>query len=254
MFCPKCGVENTEGAQACRNCNFILADPAKVIAMSDAKTSGMAIASLVLGILGFCTLFITAPLALLFGISAISTINYSQGKLKGKGIAIAGITLSVIGLMLAILILMPALARMHTISPRIICAVNLKRLGASTIMYANNNKGQYPTADKWCDSLIKYNPDLNKKMFRCNGDIQGPSSYAMNKNIEKLGANSPPDMVLLFESKPGWSQSGGPELSTTENHQGDGCNILFCNGHTKFVPFEDINNLRWTAEPAKINH
>jgi prepilin-type processing-associated H-X9-DG protein len=218
-------------------------------AAPNAKTSGMAIASLVLGILGFCTLFITAPLAMLFGISAISTINYSQGKLKGKGFAIAGISISSIELILAIFILMPALARMHTISPRIICAVNLKRLGASTIMYANNNKGQYPTSDKWCDSLIKYDPDLNKKMFRCNGDIQGPSSYAMNKNIEKLEVNPPPDMVLLFESKPGWNLSGGPELLTTENHHGEGCNILFCDGHTKFVFSEDINSLRWTAGP-----
>ncbi len=249
MFCPKCGVENTEGAQACRNCNLILAGSAKVIAMSDAKTSGMAIASLVLGIFGVCTLFITAPLAILFGLSALSTINYSQGKLKGKGLAITGISISAIELMLAILILMPAIARAPFVIPRITCMINLKQLGAATRMYADNNKGQYPASDKWCDLLIKYNPKLNQKNFRCKRDQKGPSSYAMNKNIEKLGANAPPDMVLLFESKPGWNQSGGPELLTTENHRGDGCNILFCDGHTDFVPTEDVNKLRWTAGP-----
>ena len=70
----------------------------------------------------------------------------------------------------------------------------------------------------------------------------------MNKNIEKLGANAPPDMVLLFETRPGWNQTGGPEILTTDNHNGNGCNILFNDGHVEFVRTEDINDLKWTAE------
>jgi prepilin-type processing-associated H-X9-DG protein len=55
--------------------------------------------------------------------------------------------------------------------------------------------------------------------------------------------------VLLFESNPGWNQSGGPELLTTENHQREGCNIAFCDGHVAFIQTKDINNLKWTAGP-----
>jgi len=67
----------------------------------------------------------------------------------------------------------------------------------------------------------------------------------MNKNIEQFGADAPPDMVLLFETHPGWNQSGGPEILTTENHQDDGCNILFADGHVRFVRTRDLNDLKW---------
>lgn len=70
----------------------------------------------------------------------------------------------------------------------------------------------------------------------------------MNKNMEKLGTKAPSNMVLLFESYPGWNQSGGPEILTTDNHHGEGCNVLFNDLHVEFVKTEDINDLKWTAE------
>ena len=70
----------------------------------------------------------------------------------------------------------------------------------------------------------------------------------MNKNLEKLDLRSPPNMVLLFETHPGWNQSGGPEILTTDNHNGEGCNVLFLDNHAEFVRTEDLNKLRWTVE------
>src|SRR5438552_4054596 len=52
-----------------------------------AKTSGMAIASLVLGILGFCG--ITAIVGLILGIVGLNQINRSNGQIRGKGLAVA---------------------------------------------------------------------------------------------------------------------------------------------------------------------
>lgn len=109
---------------------------------SDAKTSGLAIAALVLGILTIFTLFpatiaaiifailglvnigrilITFGLcvmvvpAVIFGIVVLVKIGKSTGQLKGKGLAIAGVglpatVLPVFCIMLAIL--MPALAKL----------------------------------------------------------------------------------------------------------------------------------------------
>jgi uncharacterized membrane protein len=66
------------------------------------RTNGMAVASLVLGIL-FCGL-ITAILAVIFGNLALGQIDASQGTQKGRGLAIAGIVLGWIGIaLLAIL-------------------------------------------------------------------------------------------------------------------------------------------------------
>jgi hypothetical protein len=65
------------------------------------RTSGLAIASLVLGILWVCG--IGALLATVFGAVAINQISQSNGKLTGKGMAIAGLVLGIIGLALCLL-------------------------------------------------------------------------------------------------------------------------------------------------------
>ena len=85
-------------------------------------------------------------------------------------------------------------------------------------------------------------------MFLCPEDKTGPCSYAMNENIP-AGANElPGDMVLLFESAPGWNQTGGADDVVTDRHKRPGANIAFADGHVKFVKPEDIPNLRWTIE------
>jgi prepilin-type processing-associated H-X9-DG protein len=108
-------------------------------------------------------------------------------------------------------------------------------------MYANSNEGKYPTADKWCDLLLERNL-LTEKQFICRNAGEGKCHYAMNPNC---GPNSPSDMVLLFESRAGWNQSGGPELLAPENHGDKGCNILFNDGHVDFVKKEELGKLKW---------
>lgn len=247
MFCSKCGIENPDGAQVCRSCGWVLAN---AVALKS-KTSALAITSFVLGILSFCTFLLTAPLAIIFGIISLVKISRSQGQLKGTGLAIAGIAVPVVSLPIVALvmgIMMPAMVRARDVAQRVVCGTNLSSITKAMLIYADDNKDRFPDSDHWCDLLIK-TENCNKKQFQCVGDKEGPSSYAMNKNAEKLGANSPLDMVLLFESKPGWNQSGGPELLTTENHAGEGCNIAFCDGHVAFIKADDINKLRWTADP-----
>jgi prepilin-type processing-associated H-X9-DG protein len=219
--------------------------------MPVAKTSALAITSLVLGILSFCTFLLTAPLAFILGVISLIMIARSNGRLKGMGFAITGMVVPVVALpFVAMLmgIMMPALARTRMVAYRMVCGANLAGLGKAINLYSDDNNDTFPNSAKWCDLLIK-NEDVDPNQFRCKGDPEGPCSYAMNKNAENLGSKSPADMVLLFESKPGWNQSGGPELLTLENHQGEGCNILFCDGHAKFVLSEDIDELRWTAGP-----
>jgi prepilin-type processing-associated H-X9-DG protein len=128
------------------------------------------------------------------------------------------------------------------------CANNIKSLGVAMNVYANDYKGLYPTSSKWCDLLIE-KEDVDPKMLRCPGaDKSMRSSYAMNKNMENLGPGAGADMVLLFETTDGWNQSGGPEILSTCNHQGDGCNVVFNDGHVEFIKSKDLENLRWVAD------
>lgn len=61
-------------------------------------TNGFAIASLVLGVC-FCV-GITGILAVVFGNLALNRINESQGREKGRGLAVAGIVLGWVGIAL----------------------------------------------------------------------------------------------------------------------------------------------------------
>ncbi|MFH1732613.1 MAG: DUF4190 domain-containing protein, partial [Planctomycetota bacterium] len=65
---------------------------------SEAKTSGLAIASLILGVCGLITCGVTALVGLVLGIVGLVSIKNSQGRLKGDGLAIGGIVVS--GLMI----------------------------------------------------------------------------------------------------------------------------------------------------------
>jgi general secretion pathway protein G len=106
MYCPKCGTQNPDGAQLCRSCNGVLTSTSITAENQNAKTSRLAIASLVLGILSFFTFLLTALPAIILGIVALVKIGKSAGRLKGKGLAIAGIcvppaALIIIGLPIA---------------------------------------------------------------------------------------------------------------------------------------------------------
>ena len=250
MRCPKCGTENPEGAQLCRSCSWVLTSTATQAPSPAAKTSGLAITSLVLAILSPCTCFITAIPAIILGIVGLVKISKSGGQLKGSGFAIAGIAVPSICFLIALLvspmmmgIMMPAINRAKGHAQQSLCTAHLRQIGVLMIMYTEEND-QYPAADRWCDLLLEY-AEITKNSFRCPSAPEGPCNYAMNKNIEELGAAPPSDMVLLFETHPGWNQAGGPEILTTENHNGRGCNVLFADGHVQFVKTENLDDLKW---------
>jgi prepilin-type processing-associated H-X9-DG protein len=175
---------------------------------------------------------------------ALVKISQSAGRLKGIGFAITGLVLPLVILPFMMAIMVPALARTRQIAIRMVCGTNMHNLGRAMLIYANDHDG-FPTTSKWCDLLIEH-AEVDPSLFRCKGAFEGPCNYAMNTNLENFDmANAPPDMVFLFETKPGWNQAGGPEMLTTDNHQGEGCNILFADNHVEFVKTRDLDKLKW---------
>jgi prepilin-type processing-associated H-X9-DG protein len=129
---------------------------------------------------------------------------------------------------------------------RMKCHVGLKSLGLSFKLYTDDFDGSLPSVESWCDALGKY---MLPENLICPGSDakEGQSSYAMNEFLSgKKLAELPPDLVLLFESKPGWNKAGGPEILTMENHEGEGCNVLFADGYVEFIRPEKILELKWT--------
>lgn len=158
-------------------------------AATPGQMSSMAIVSLVLGILGLVSFGLTALVGLVLGIVSLVKINNSRGALKGQGVALAGTIVS--GFFLLMLpifaaMLLPALARAKARAQSIVCMNNMKQLALGEMMYANDNKDRFSSADTWCDAVGKYVP--NQKTFLCpSGDPSQRCHYAFNSRLAGPG-------------------------------------------------------------------
>jgi len=112
------------------------------------KTAGLAIASLVCGILAFCIPLLPGLIGIVLGIIAIRKINASNGALGGKGLAIGGLVSSGIATLITVIILpamlLPALARAKAKANRIKCLNNLKSVYVGSANFAQDNRERLP--------------------------------------------------------------------------------------------------------------
>ena len=92
------------------------------------------------------------------------------------------------------------------IAMEIICHNNMKHL-SKTILLPSEKSTNMLEKDRWCD-LIKEEVGFDST-FQCPADKIGPCSYAMNEHIPADANDLPGDLVLLFESAPGWNRVGG---------------------------------------------
>lgn len=122
------------------------------------RTSGLAIASLVCGIVGllglcFAPIGIVGLVGLGLGIGALVTINGQPQRLGGKGLAIAGIStgaVSMLGMCAGAALLLPALASARQSARQVVGASNLRQIGMGLSMYAQANGDWMPeTAQGW---------------------------------------------------------------------------------------------------------
>jgi hypothetical protein len=138
---------------------------------------------------------------------------------------------------------------LHALYLRGGCVNNLYRMGYELRTMAREGMA-WPAPEQWCDVLPRRrligNPgaaDRLAREFVCPGAGAGKCHYAMNPACKP---DSPPDIVLLFETKAGWNQHGGRELFTFENHGPKGGCVLLNDGTIKFIrTAEELKQLRW---------
>ena len=117
-----------------------------------ARNSGMAIASLVLGILSvvgcICVPFYLCLPGLVLGIVGLVKINGSGGRLTGNGLAIGGIVTNAIAtamLPVSIAFMLPAVQAAREAARRTQCVNNLKQIGQA-LRNSHDVNGHYPPA------------------------------------------------------------------------------------------------------------
>ncbi len=118
-----------------------------------ARTSPSALLSLAFGLAAPLTVGITSLPALFLGYVALRQINLSDGRLRGRRAAGAGLALGVAGVVVfAVGLVLIALAKARANSEETVCKNNLRRVGVAVNLYHDEYK-HYPPGTAPVDGL-----------------------------------------------------------------------------------------------------
>ncbi|MDP2924482.1 MAG: DUF4190 domain-containing protein [Candidatus Omnitrophota bacterium] len=178
------------------------------------KTSGFAIASLVLGCFFIIPLLglLTSLLAIIFGIIALVTISNNKDALKGGGLAISGLILGIVGIIIipiiAILaaIAIPNFLRVKVNAQDAAAELRVKTISIAIQAYAAANDGKYPSK---LDELISSEPPYLSDIYR--DKIASGYSYFIDFNSNSYTIKAEPETCFVTGTKVFMDRNG--ELS-----------------------------------------
>jgi len=148
-FCSGCGNSVTADDKFCRTCGRVVSDGAGVMPGASAppvrveptETSGKAIASLICGLFFFLPPLSIA--AVILGHLSLSEIRKSAGRLKGSGLATAGLVLGYVGagptLLIIAAIVIPNLLRARIAANESSAVATVRTLNVAEITYSQSH-------------------------------------------------------------------------------------------------------------------
>lgn len=158
MTCPRCQTANPPENAACEACGFVLyrGDRGAGAITGESPKRGLAITSLVLGILGLPTLGLLgvgAILGIILGVVALVKANKEPAVYGGKGLAIAGIVTSAvsfimipfIGIIAAIAI--PSLLRARASANESGAIGDIRTVISAEVAYQSTSGGSFDTLE-----------------------------------------------------------------------------------------------------------
>jgi hypothetical protein len=261
MFCPKCGAQNADDAQACAACGaeiiqpsqpFQSAQPEPTMMAAAPRTSPMAIISIILGVVGLFTCGVGAIVGLILGILGLKQINERPAEFTGKGLATAGIIVSAIMILVGLIVtpaavMFPVFTRARETARQASCQANVRQLGTAMKMYLSDWQDTYPPAAQWCDSLKTY--AMSPAVYQCPAAPDLKSGYAFNGALggQPEGMiRSSDETACLFESDGGWNAHGGREAMITKPRHMGAVTVGFVNGRVRAVPPGSEGSIRWS--------
>ncbi|MCB9856056.1 MAG: hypothetical protein H6818_10255 [Phycisphaerales bacterium] len=121
-------------------------------------------------------------------------------------------------------ILLPSLSRARELSKRTVCAADLRGIGQAMYIHAQDD-GRFPSDFQ---TLIDEN-NITTKMLICpsTNHVVGDALDACYVIVPGQTTYSDPSNVLVYERR--------------ENHDGEGVNVLFQDGHVQFISIEELD-------------
>ncbi len=171
---------------------------------ASAPTSGLAIGSLVCGILGFPTLGLAGIAAVVLGHVSLSKIKRAGGALKGKGVAVAGLVLgyfSVLILLVAMVagLITPLILRQQQAAERVAMGSNTKQIGLALLEF-HQEFGSLPSDDT---------AEAVKSATGTNLPLTGGDVF---RQIETYGIEMQPLLTVSSRTEGDWTYFPGVTL------------------------------------------
>ena len=166
------------------------------------RTLGLAVASLVLGILGVTCFSIIAGIpAIILGIVALNKIGRSAGALGGKGMAIAGVCtggFSILVIPILAAMLLPALAQAREKARSLHCMANAKQVMMGIMMYAGDNGDKLPESLDQLESYLGGKESM-QQLLTCPTSGAYPCFELVEVANASSSSTQAPDTVVLRE-------------------------------------------------------
>jgi len=168
MNCLICGRENTDDAQTCASCGVDLVESGDVDKRVNVRTSKLAVASCVFGVVSFLAVplavllrfpfpspvirvvvavapCICAILAVFLGVIGLVCIERSGGRVTGRGFVATGLAIPAVLFFLGVFqgaFVQPR----RSVAYRLYCGTNLSGMGKAMLTYANDYDDELPRA------------------------------------------------------------------------------------------------------------
>jgi prepilin-type processing-associated H-X9-DG protein len=135
----------------------------------------------------------------------------------------------------------PSLLQARETANRISCASHMRQIGTACLLYASENNGKFPPDV----ATVLRTQDITWGEFVCpnTGTSLPPALKTPDEVIGWIAGHT--DYVYVGQSLTSTSPANKLVLYEDMKHHGDGCNMLFADGHVEFVLREKAQN--WIA-------
>ena len=128
----------------------------------------------------------------------------------------------------------------------LVCKGSDTKIGESSYALNKNiagkNSSEIPE-----DTVILFETNFGKNPIGRDGTLGDREWYkSLNSLSERRDLKQHKHSEKVYKLR--WNQFGGSELLTTDNHKGEGCNVLFNDLHVEFVKTERLGELKWDIE------